>query len=179
MEHTFTYGDIVIPADDINSPYSSQNGAIFICLKDERLVHALDDRLILMLYGFECSVFEDPISTVIHEKNRRRLYHYIRKSLAGQASLYQDTPHNPESRRYIAHLTFHNTHTSRFKRAHSTQQLRDYVLRMLARKASFSGIDSERKLSQFERSLTEWKQHDLLKSLNQPLSYTVIQPPLI
>lgn len=179
MEHTFTYGDIVIPADDINSPYSSQNGAIFICLKDERFVHALDDRLILMLYGFECSVFEDPISTLIHEKNRKRLYHFIRESLAGQTSLYQDTPHNPESRRYIAHLTFHNTHTSRFKRAESTQQLRDYVSRMLLRKAPSSRINLERKRSEFERSLIEWKQHDLLKSLNQPLSYNVLQPPLI
>lgn len=85
MHENFTYGDIVISVLESPNLYGTFNGTIYICLKAKGHLDNFDDRHLVMLYAFNDTNFEKPISNIISSSHRFALYRRMQEILRGDS----------------------------------------------------------------------------------------------
>lgn len=176
MHENFTYGDIVISLLESENLYGRSNGAIYICLKAKIHQRYEDDRHLVMLYAFNDTIFEKPISNIISSSHRFALYQRMQKILRGDALSHW--ARFSDEGIIVANIMNPGPQlTPYFIKVKSLDELHTYFYNCM--KTPFN-LDY---IQKYEDTLEELKHHRLLSSLQgiKPKfnSYPSIDPPIL
>lgn len=172
MPNHFKVGDILIGKDGVKgTSYSSPNGVIMICLKDSSRHFAV------MLHGFNDNSVEYALSTTQNETHLNEVYSYIKGLLTYGGHYSPKQTVCPERKKNLAYLsdTRHSIR-SRYKKAESIQELRDYFEKCILLSPYPEYIPAYR--GRFERFLSEASYYGLLSFPPELIAYNVLHPPL-